>query len=211
MSSSSIVGSAGPRYGGAAQRPYRIASGIALSLALHALLLFAYRNGALQHAAPDNRPAAQSLTVWLRAPAPPLAPPPAVVPPVPRRAGATQPRARPSATPGPAPVPSAVLVAAPSARPVTVLVAPALEAAPHFDMDAARGQARKLAGTPDPALAGTARGQIDAHPLFAEQTETKVARDIEKSRRRLCKDGIPGGIFAPLVLLMDKKDSGCKW
>ena len=39
----------------------------------------------------------------------------------------------------------------------------------------------------------------------------KSARAIAGAKRRDCKDGIPGGLLAPLILLMDKKDSGCKW
>jgi hypothetical protein len=36
-------------------------------------------------------------------------------------------------------------------------------------------------------------------------------RAIGRAKRRDCKDGIPGGLLAPLILLLDKKDSGCKW
>jgi len=53
--------------------------------------------------------------------------------------------------------------------------------APVFDLDAARGMARRL------------------------------ARGIGAARRAHCKDGVPGGLLAPLYLMMDKKDSGCKW
>ena len=80
--------------------------------------------------------------------------------------------------------------------------------APRFDPDAARTLARQLAGAPDPARAGTALAQLPPKPL---ETETKAARAISRARRRDCKDGIPGGLLAPLYLMMDKKDSGCQW
>jgi len=80
--------------------------------------------------------------------------------------------------------------------------------APHFDLDAAKRSARSLANLRDPAKAGTAVGQFPEKPL---ETETKAARLIGAAKRRNCKDGVPGGLLAPLYLLADKKDSGCKW
>jgi hypothetical protein len=68
--------------------------------------------------------------------------------------------------------------------------------------------ARELANEPDPAKAGTALAQLPPKPLA---TETRAARAISRAKRRDCKDGIPGGLLAPLILALDKKDSGCKW
>lgn len=85
---------------------------------------------------------------------------------------------------------------------------PSAPAAPRFDPEAARSMARGLANAPDPAKAGTALAQLTPEPL---ETETRAARAISKAKRRDCKDGIPGGLLAPLLLMMDKKDSGCKW
>ena len=68
--------------------------------------------------------------------------------------------------------------------------------------------ARSLASEPDPAKAGTAVAQL---PPKALETQSKAARAIRSAKRRDCKDGIPGGLLAPLILMMDKKDSGCKW
>jgi hypothetical protein len=85
---------------------------------------------------------------------------------------------------------------------------PSAPAAPRFDPDAARSMARALANAPDPAKAGTALAQLPPESL---ETETRAARAIGKAKRRDCKNGIPGGLLAPLLLLMDKKDSGCKW
>jgi hypothetical protein len=75
-------------------------------------------------------------------------------------------------------------------------------------MEAARRTARKMANEKDPAKAGTALAQL---PDPAIASESKLARDIAGAKRGDCKDGIPGGLLAPLFLLMDKKDSGCKW
>lgn len=80
--------------------------------------------------------------------------------------------------------------------------------APQFDPDAARSFAREIATKPDPARAGMAVAQIPPAPYA---TDTKAARLIAQARRRDCKDGIPGGLLGPLILLLDKKDGGCKW
>lgn len=81
-------------------------------------------------------------------------------------------------------------------------------APPRFDLEAARATARKLAGQPDPSRAGTALERLPQKPL---ETESRLARGIAGARRADCKDGVPGGLLAPLYLMMDKKDSGCKW
>jgi hypothetical protein len=67
--------------------------------------------------------------------------------------------------------------------------------------------ARRLATLPDPARADTPVGQF---PEPALQAETRAARAIASAKRAHCKDGVRGGLLAPLVLLLDKKDSGCK-
>ena len=82
------------------------------------------------------------------------------------------------------------------------------QGAPKFDMEAARRSARKVASERDPAKAGTAVGQIPEKPLASE---TPLARKMSQAARADCKDGIPGGLLAPLLLAMDKKDHGCKW
>ena len=192
------------------QRRNRIALGVAASLVLHALLLTMYRN----QPAPVQPEVAnpRSIAVWLRPPPPPPTPKPEPEPAA--KAAPPKPAARAqrrrerviAVTPEPA---------APS-RPDTFAVEPEPppaqaskdDAAPRFDPDAARKMARQLASGPDPAIAGTAVGQFPAKPLA---TESKAARAISRTRRRDCKDGIPGGLLAPLFLAMDKKDSGCQW
>ena len=81
-------------------------------------------------------------------------------------------------------------------------------------MNAALGTARKLASEKgalqDPARAGTPVAQLDDHPLYPEQRETKLARDIAGAKRGDCKN-TGAGLLSPLIWLLDKKDSGCKF
>jgi hypothetical protein len=190
----------------------RIAAGIALSLLAHALLLALYRQPAAPPATVPER-----LTVRLRPAAPPAPPPvdmaPAATPPVP------VPRAH-----KPARKPRPVIAVEPETRQSTeetYAVKPAPEpppqsapaaTTPHFDLDAARSMARgmatKLANEPDPDKVGTALERLPKPPL---QTESKFERAIKAAKRPDCKDGVPGGLLAPIFLAMDKKDSGCKW
>ena len=184
-------------------RPYRLAAGLALSLALHAVLLYAWRQHQSGGPAPHEEPASRTIAVWLRPPPPPPEPKPE-----------PEPQARPSRaksvekTPQVArsqPARSSELIAIPDpspgeAEPADVFsVEPSKEPAggKRFDRDAAVRVAREMADDPDPAK--------------PYATETKLARAIAGAKRRDCKDGIPGGLLAPLILLMDKKDSGCKW
>lgn len=208
------------------QRRNRIALGVAVSLMLHVLLLATYRTKPWP-ADVDDEPRPRSIAVWLRPPPPPI---PELLPEPAAKAAPAIP-SEPAAKPAPA-SPSKPAAAAPPkrrerviavtpepaapARPDIFAVEPepqpaqqgSADAAPHFDPEAARRMARKLASGPDPATAGTAVGQFPAKPL---ETETRAARAISRTRRRDCKDGIPGGLLAPLFLAMDKKDSGCQW
>lgn len=185
------------------RRPSRLVAGLMLSLALHAALLLAWRQG---RPAPRLADAARTtIDVWLRPPPPPKdepAPPSASAS---KAAPAARPKRRvaPNLIALPPPAPAA------AARPDAFTVEPPEPStAPRFDPDAARKLARQLANEPDPAKAGTAVAQIAPKPL---ETETKAARAISRAKRRDCKDGIPGGLLAPLYLMMDKKDGGCKW
>lgn len=187
----------------------RVTAGIAISLAVHALLLSSYR----RPQAPALPPrASEPLTVRLRA-AP--APPPVAEP--------AKPALQPKAEPQPAPrahAPRRIIAVPPKTAPAAEdrlkvepqPAAPPAEAAPaaapHFDLDAARSVARQVANEPDPAKAGTALERLPPPPL---QTESKLERGIKAAKRPLCKDGVPGGLLAPIFLAMDKKDGGCKW
>jgi hypothetical protein len=178
--------------------------GLALSFALHAALLLSWRHGQAPHQAGEV--ARPPLTVRLRPPPPP--PPKAE----PVRAAPSSAKAGRAATPTRRRAPDLIaLPRQPAAAPPPAdafTVEPPAPAAPHFDPEAARKLARQMANDPDPAKAGTALAQLPRKEL---ENETKAARAIGRAKRRDCKDGIPGGLLAPLLLLMDKKDSGCKW
>ncbi|OYO31465.1 hypothetical protein [Janthinobacterium sp. PC23-8] len=173
-------------------------------LLLHGAFLYGWRH-AKPPPLPDSGPKVESITVWIRPPAvKPLPPPLARV--APRREqkplrAATTPRA---AAPAAKPVPNAITVA-PSPTPAD----PPAADAPKFDMEAALGTARKVASERDPAKAGTAVGQIPDQPL---RTQTRLARDIASGKRGDCRTDYAGaGLLAPVLMLLDKKDSGCKW
>ncbi|MTW12958.1 hypothetical protein GM658_20330 [Pseudoduganella eburnea] len=87
------------------------------------------------------------------------------------------------------------------ARESTFILTPAESgSAPRFDREAAKAAARDIAGELGPP-------QI----ALRETRQEKLGRKIQSAARPNCKDGIPGGLLAPLYLMMDKKDSGCKW
>lgn len=204
-------------------RPRRgIAAAIGVSVLLHVLLL-AYYHPQPAATPPASTPASEALTVWLRPPPPAPAPAPAQRVAVARKpavptentdlARAAKPKEPVAAQPVPPPaalVPSSdsAIVTAPASPPADPFAPSPAPAKPVFDMEAARRTARKMANEKDPAKAGTALAQLP-DPTIA--SESKLARDIAGAKRADCKDGIPGGLLAPLFLLMDKKDSGCKW
>lgn len=208
--------SAADGYGAPRKRPLGIALGIAVSLLLHALLIYGYRT---RHGSTvvDDAKRIEPLTVWIRplaTPTPPAAPQTAAIAP-PKPAPAYRPARKPAQ---PAPL---ATTPRPSDNVVTPAAAPPNDAPhvivnadqfappqPHFDMEAARRTARAVASTPDPERARTAVGQIPERPLA---TETKLARDMAQAKRGDCKDGLPGGLLAPVFLLMEKKGTGCKW
>lgn len=191
-----------------------VAAGIAVSLALHALLLFAYR---LPADAPAPPPRTKVMTVWLQPPKPPVAIA-QVAPPPPDKAA---PRQRP------APAPATARPAATTATTTTAAV-PALEQPPvaaqapapdplypdqqpkQFDMNQALKTARKVATEKDPAKAGTLTAQLEAHPLYPEPRPSELAQRIDAAKRPDCKN-TGAGLLSPLIWLLDKKDHGCKF
>ncbi len=186
----------------------RVVIGVAVSIAVHALFLLAYRNTTFKTM--ETGPAEPTVLSVMIAPQAPPPPPPSepeiVRPAAPAPSAPTAPR-----TTRPAP-PQAVIAVPESASaapdPFVVQQEETTEPAPKFDMNAAREVARANAHLRDPSKEGTALAQF---PEPALQTESKLARGIREAKRRDCKDGIPGGLLAPIYLLMDKKDSGCKW
>ena len=202
--------------GGGRPMPNRrgIALGIAVSLLLHGALITLWR-----HVQPtariDTAPRVESIAVWIRPLAAKPPPPPVDIvkpkrepKPISKPKLATT-RETPAAATAPAPGPQAITVvpaspATPAASPETFT-----QEAPKFDMEAARKTARKMAGERDPSKVGTAVGQIPDKPL---QTETQLARDIAQGKRGDCRSAYAGaGLLAPVLMLLDKKDSGCKW
>ena len=182
----------------------RIAAAIALSLLVHALVLNVQRSESRRDVAEPPRP----IAVRLRPPPPAPRVEETPAPPTtraPRPARPTQQRR-----------PRAVIAVDPARAPTqpdpfSVQQAPEPVAepdTPRFDPEAARKMARSLANMRDPAKEGTAVGQFPDKPL---ETETRAARAIGAAKRRDCKDGLPGGLMGPLLILADKKDSGCKW
>ena len=194
-------------------------TGIVVSLLLHALLIYGYR---LQRGAPAPSTApAERKTVWLQ----PLAAPPAPAvakaetenekktPPALERP--RQPAARkkddPLAITAPATQPAEPTTAATAAAsvPADPFAEPAVPARPGFDIEAARRTARRVANEKDPARIGTGLERLPEKQLA---DETALARDIASGKRGDCRTAYAGaGLLAPLFMLMDKKDSGCKF
>ena len=185
----------------------RVAAGVAISLAAHALLLSLYRQPQ-----PAALPAAASepLTVRLQAaPAqPPVAEPLRSSPQPEVQAKPSRPRAPRRVIAVPAQPATSEEKAFNVDTPPPAEPTPAPNAEPRFSLDAARSTARRVANEPDPSKAGTALERLPPPPL---QTETRLERAIKGAKRPDCKDGVPGGLLAPIFLAMDKKDSGCKW
>jgi hypothetical protein len=189
----------------------RVAAGIAISLAVHALLLAIYRQPQ-----PAALPAAASEPLTVRLQAAPETPPVAEPVQPPKQAETPAKPAPASRAPVPRTPRRIIAVrpqpAASQEKSFAVETPPPADATPaatpRFNLDAARSVARKVANEPDPAKVGTALERLPPPPL---QTESKLERGIREAKRPDCKDGVPGGLLAPIFLAMDKKDSGCKW
>jgi len=202
--------------GGGQPLPQRrsIALGIAVSLLLHGALIALWRH-VQPSVPPDTAPRVESIAVWIRPlTAKPPPPPVEVIKPKreakpvskPKRATA---RETPAAATAPAASPQAITVVPASPATPAASADTFTQETPKFDMEAARRTARKVAGERDPSRVGTAVGQIPDKPL---QTETQLARDIAQGKRGDCRTAYAGaGLLAPVLMLLDKKDSGCKW
>ena len=196
--------------------PHRrsIALGIAVSLLLHGALIYLWRH-VQPPVSPDTAPRVESIAVWIRPLAAKPPPPPVEVikpkreaKPVSKPKLATA-RETPAAATAPAASPQAITVVPASPATPAASADTFTQESPKFDMEAARKTARKMAGERDPSKVGTAVGQIPDKPL---QTETQLARDIAQGKRGDCRSAYAGaGLLAPVLMLLDKKDSGCKW
>jgi len=181
----------------------RIWIGVALSVLAHVALLTTWR------AAPDpySAPPAAPLVLHLQAPAPAViqaAPTPAPIHST--RSKAIAPRRVIAVAPQPASASEPAVVVAPE---------PVVEAPPppkKFDLEAARSTARIVgvqdAPNADDSPVARLKKQEDENHI---RTETKAARAIAAAKRGDCKDGLPGGLLAPLIMLTQKAGTGCKW
>ena len=186
----------------------RVIIGVALSMLAHVVLLTAWRPAPQPAIAPQ--PVATPIVLRLQPPAAPAAvaeapaPAPASIPATrskptaPRRVIAVAPKA-------PAPGAPAVVV---EAQPVD---APA-PAPKKFDLEAARSTARVVGVQDAPNADDAPLGRLKKQQLEDQfQPESKAARAISAAKRGDCKDGLPGGLLAPLIMLTQKAGTGCKW
>jgi len=199
----------------------RLFFGLAVSILLHASLLMLLRAPA-PSAVPDAR-RWSSLEVRVQLLPPPPVPIPQAVPPPPVQPRRVEPRKLepPAEVQRPAvkePLrrkpPEAIYVPAPREPDVSAAPQPSAPPAnaPEFDPEAAKAAARNIASTLDPPKSDAPNAQVHRDgPRYKETKEQRLAREIKDSARPNCKDGVPGGLLAPVLLLMDKKDSGCKW
>ena len=195
--------------------------GIAVSVVLHALLIFGYRLTSPQ--APVELPPREAMTVWLVPPPRPSAP---VVlklePPPVKQAQQRESEKKVDVARASKPAPADTAEDKPSQA--ITLPAPAnnlpdplypeqqkQQQAKQFDMNAALKTARKVANEKDPARAGLPVAQLDDHPLYPEQTGTELATKMEGAKRKSCLNQPGGNLLTPLFWLLEKKDHGCKF
>jgi hypothetical protein len=196
------------------QRP-GIVPGILVSLALHAVLIFGYRLAAPTPAPklPPNR----TMTVWLRPFVPPVKP--AIAELAKREPAAPRALRQPTAvarSTAPANAPTRIQPPTETAAAITPPAEPydplRADTAPNFDMEAARKAARRVATEKDTLRADSLAKRLEDHPLYPEDKETQLQKGMARAQRADCRTSAAGaGILAPLVWLLDKKDSGCKW
>jgi hypothetical protein len=180
----------------------RVLIGVALSMLAHVVLLTAWRPAPQPGIAPP--PVAAPIVLRLQPPAAPVAVMEAPVPPT---------RSKPAA-------PRRVIAVAPKAAtvaaPALVVEAPPVEAqapAPKkFDLEAARSTARVVGVQDAPNADDAPLGRLKKQQLEDQfQPASKAARAISAAKRGDCKDGLPGGLLAPLIMLTQKAGTGCKW
>jgi len=187
-----------------APRRHALVVGLAVSALLHALLLFYLRLPASPRIEPDTRRWTQPLTVQLLPPPPPPAAPSA--PKTEPKAIAPERTARPRRAP-----PQAIAVAPRPEAPATAQPTPepAPIAEPQVDIAAARATARGIAKDL-PTSDNWAAEKLAKAKELEETRDEKLGKNIARSARPDCRNGA-GGLLAPLIWLMDKKDSGCKF
>jgi len=192
----------------------RVLTGVALSMVAHVAILYAWRPAPPPSIAPPPAP----LVLHLQPPAPPVPAVEAAPPPLPSPPVAAAVRSKPAAPPT---APRRVIAVAPkpSAGPAPEVVVeaqpvdtPAPPAPKKFDLDAARSTARIVgvqdAPNADDAPLARLKKQQQENEI---RTESKAAQAISAAKRGDCKDGLPGGLLAPLIMMTQKAGTGCKW
>lgn len=192
----------------------RVLAGVALSMVAHVALLYAWRPAPQPY---QTAPVAAPLVLRLQPLAPLVAPLTSVQAPV------------PVATPrsAPARAPRRVIAVAPKASgqsaPALAVEAQPLDAPPEpasvpapapkkFDLEAARQSARVVGLQDAPNADDAPLARLKKQQLEEQfQPESKAARAISAAKRGDCKDGLPGGLLAPLIMLTQKAGTGCKW
>jgi hypothetical protein len=186
----------------------RVLIGVALSIVAHAAILYLGRPAPAPYIAPPPVPA--PIVLRLQPPAPVIEAAPApVIDTTP--AARSQPAAAPRA-------PRRVIAVAPkssaAAEPEVVVEAQPEQAPPpkKFDMDAARSAARIVGVQDAPNADDAPLARLKKQQQASEiRTESKAAQAISAAKRGDCKDGLPGGLLAPLIMLTQKSGTGCKW
>lgn len=185
----------------------RVLIGVALSILAHAAIVFSSRPTVPPYVAPAPTPIVLHLQ-------PPPAPAPVVeaAPPPPVAATRSQ-----AAAPRP---PRRVIAVAPkpsvAAAPEVVVEAQPVETPPpapkKFDLDAARSTARIVGLQDAPNADDAPLARLKKQELANQiRSESKAAQAISGAKRGDCKDGLPGGLLAPLIMLTQKAGTGCKW
>ena len=194
-------------------RRSRLVAGLAVSILLHMLLLALWRTPSLPPAQLDERRWAQPITPPLSVRIVPPPPPEPAVRAEPPAASAKP--DKPAARPAPARAESrlAERIEPDNAEPPAMTVVPSpTDSAPTFDPDAARAAARAMAKDLDVPSGNWVGEKLKKERELQETRDAQLGRNIANSARADCKTAYAGaGLLAPLIMLMDKKDSGCKW
>ncbi|TWI61853.1 hypothetical protein IP91_04452 [Pseudoduganella lurida] len=192
----------------------RLVAGLAVSLLLHAVLLLLLRAPSAPPPS-DERRWAQPLTVLLVPPKvvpEPIRAPEPKAEPKPRRVQASARPAPEADTPATRPAPAPITVTQEEA---TAAAAPAPTPAqeePRFDQEAARKSARGMYDAVKPPVTNWAAEKLNKDKEWKETKFERFGKAVANSAREDCKTAhASAGLLAPLFMLADKKDSGCKF
>ncbi|MYM22827.1 hypothetical protein GTP46_09235 [Duganella sp. FT135W] len=181
------------------RRPGFIA-GVAISLVLHAVLLFGYRLSS----PPAQQQPARTMTVWLQPPMPPKIA--ARVEPSSARPEPQRKREQRERTPAAV---AKQTLPQPSSEPQAITVLPRdqdplyADQQKKFNMDDALKTARSAAK--EKAKPGTLTAQLESHPLYPEDNQTQLQKGIASAKKYDClQAGAGAGLLAPLVWALDK-------